>query len=57
MLFSEAHAAKEWGMSPSQFRELPHDDKAEMIAHDRAYMTMQSYEAYLAKPKETKGKK
>ena len=43
-------------MTPSQFRELSHNDKAEMIAHDRIYSVMQSYEAYLSKPKENKAK-
>jgi len=56
LIFSEAHTAKEWGMTPSQFRELSHNDKAEMIAHDRIYSVMQSYEAYLSKPKENKAK-
>jgi hypothetical protein len=35
-------------MSPSKFRGLPWEDKAEMIAHDRDFDLMQQYEQYLA---------
>ena len=41
-------------MTPSQFRALSKTDKAEMIAHDRSIVLMQSYEAHLARPKDKK---
>lgn len=42
---TEIHTAKEWGMTPSQFRKLDWEDKAEMIAHDRVVDKMQQYDA------------
>lgn len=34
-------------MTPSQFYKLSQEDKAMMIAHDRAFSDMQAYEAYI----------
>lgn len=50
--------ARKWGFSPSQFRALPVQDKAEMIATERAEAKMQSYDYYLLEKKRNrKGKK
>jgi hypothetical protein len=46
-IFAEIHTAKEWHMSPSQFSALSDNDKALMIAYDRAFGDMQAYENYL----------
>ena len=45
-------------MTPTQFMKLSQEDKAYMIAHDRAYSDMQSYESYLqSKEMEKKSKR
>ena len=57
-IFTEVHTAKEWGMSPGQFRLLPPEERAEMIAHDRSWNDMVNYIEYLqAKLSEEKSKK
>jgi hypothetical protein len=42
---TEIHTAHDWGMSPSQFRALAWEDKAEMVAYDRTISKMQQYDA------------
>lgn len=45
---SEVHTAKEWHMTPAEFRALPEEDKAEMTAFEIAKANMAAYENYLA---------
>ena len=42
--FGDAHVAKSWGLTPSQFRTLSLEDQAEMAAHDRSWGKMEAYE-------------
>lgn len=44
MRLTEVRTAKEWGLSPSQFRSLSMEDQAEMVAHDRVTDQMARYE-------------
>lgn len=48
--------ARKWGLTPSQFRELPSQDKAEMIATERVEAKMQSYDYYLLDKKRKRKK-
>jgi len=46
-IFTEVHTAKDWGMTPKQFRSLEPEEQAEMIAHDRAWSEMRNYIEFL----------
>ena len=41
---SEAKAARAWGLTPSQFKDLPEMDKAEMIATERTETKMSNWD-------------
>ncbi len=40
--------AKAWGLLPSQWDALDEDDKAMMLAYERASATMQAYDRQIA---------
>ncbi len=45
---SEITVAKEWGMTPSEFRRLSDEDKAYMIAFEEANAQISAVNAYIA---------
>jgi hypothetical protein len=42
--FGEVHVAKSWGLTPSQYRALPLEDRAEMAAYLKTWEKMETYE-------------
>lgn len=58
-MLRDALAAKEWGLTPSQFRKLPEIDQVEIIAVQRTLGRMSEWENYQAelkaKPKKRNG--
>lgn len=57
-MFEDVGVAVEMGMTPTFFWTLPDNDKAYLIAYQRAKSTIQGYEHYLAEreAKRSKGK-
>jgi hypothetical protein len=45
--WNEAETAREWGLTPVQFRALSADEKAEMAAHVDVKRFMESYETHV----------
>lgn len=47
MTFSILETAKEWGRTPEEFRALPEEEQAEMIALCNASNKMRAYDDYV----------
>ena len=50
----EVAVAKEWGLTPSQFKQLSSEDQASMIAFEEVTSEISSAESFIAEEKARK---
>jgi len=55
--FLEAKTAKEWGMTPREWREEPFDDRALMLAYELFCSTREAYQQEWQELKRKKAEK